>query len=119
MTRLDLRGTPPWMDHAACIGKPTHWWYPRPGQHAHRAHAICEKCPVQSACLEWAVVHIEDWGIWGGTSERERRRLRRRAGMRRCARCDAVFHLGGVRFAQLCAACRGRELTTTTERTSA
>lgn len=43
-----------------------------------RAKAICADCPVRSDCLEFAVVTNQEHGIWGGTSERERRSIRRR-----------------------------------------
>lgn len=39
----------------------------------------CDRCPVQRACLEWAVAH-EGWGIWGGTVPEERARIREARG---------------------------------------
>ena len=45
------------------------------------ARKVCSDCPVKSPCLEYALEHRIDHGVWGGTSERERRRiLRARAG---------------------------------------
>jgi WhiB family transcriptional regulator, redox-sensing transcriptional regulator len=41
------------------------------------AKAVCRQCPVQTACLEFALSTNQDTGIWGGTSEEERRKLRR------------------------------------------
>ena len=41
------------------------------------ARAVCRKCPVQAECLEFALSTNQDSGIWGGTSEEERRKLRR------------------------------------------
>jgi WhiB family redox-sensing transcriptional regulator len=41
------------------------------------AKAVCAECPVQSQCLEFALATNQDSGVWGGTSEDERRRLRR------------------------------------------
>jgi WhiB family redox-sensing transcriptional regulator len=41
------------------------------------AKAVCRSCDVQRACLEYALVTNQDSGIWGGTSEEERRTLRR------------------------------------------
>ena len=41
------------------------------------AKAVCEQCPVKTECLQFALETNQDSGIWGGTSEEERRRLRR------------------------------------------
>jgi len=41
------------------------------------AKAVCRQCPAQAACLEFALSTNQDTGIWGGTSEEERRKLRR------------------------------------------
>ena len=52
----------------------------------HKAKAVCTVCMVKAECLEFALVNGEKFGIWGGMSERERRRLRRaRALARRAA----------------------------------
>jgi WhiB family redox-sensing transcriptional regulator len=40
---------------------------------------VCLSCEVRSECLEYALAHDERFGIWGGLSERERRRLKRRS----------------------------------------
>ncbi|MCL4442947.1 MAG: WhiB family transcriptional regulator [Actinobacteria bacterium] len=39
------------------------------------AKSVCEQCPVREACLEYALANRERYGIWGGASERERRRI--------------------------------------------
>jgi WhiB family redox-sensing transcriptional regulator len=41
------------------------------------AKAVCATCPVQSECLEFAIATNQEYGVWGGTSEEERRVLRR------------------------------------------
>jgi WhiB family redox-sensing transcriptional regulator len=41
-----------------------------------RAKAVCAGCPVREACLEFALANDERWGVWGGTSERQRRAMR-------------------------------------------
>jgi WhiB family redox-sensing transcriptional regulator len=48
---------------------------------------VCATCEVQNTCLEFAIATNQEYGVWGGTSEEERRVLRRawRAGQRRCA----------------------------------
>jgi WhiB family transcriptional regulator, redox-sensing transcriptional regulator len=50
---------------------------PAAGQVA-RAKAVCSRCPVRGECLEFALESGQDSGVWGGTSEDERRTLRRR-----------------------------------------
>jgi WhiB family redox-sensing transcriptional regulator len=40
---------------------------------------VCRSCDVRAECLEYALEHDERFGIWGGMSERERRRLKREA----------------------------------------
>lgn len=42
-----------------------------------KIRAICATCPMQQPCLEWALAAPERYGIWGGTTERERTRIRR------------------------------------------
>ena len=51
----------------------------RPGGSTREAKKICTGCEVKAECLEYALANDERFGIWGGLSERERRRLRRRA----------------------------------------
>jgi WhiB family redox-sensing transcriptional regulator len=63
-----------WAEQAACKGK-RHIFYPGAGQDQAHAKAICARCPVQEECLDYAVEH-EPHGIWGGASQRERRRIR-------------------------------------------
>lgn len=52
-------------------------FYPGRGESTAEAQAVCRGCPVRTDCLESALVHGEKHGIWGGTSERQRRRIRR------------------------------------------
>lgn len=73
----------PWARRAKCRDHPSpDLWFPTtdnggPGYSDNRAAiAICDDCPVQRDCLEYAIDH-EEHGVWGGTSERERRRIRR------------------------------------------
>ncbi|CAL9355099.1 WhiB family transcriptional regulator [Streptomyces sp. enrichment culture] len=48
-----------------------------------QAKSVCERCPVREACLRFALETRQEIGVWGGTSESERRLLARRAGRRR------------------------------------
>jgi WhiB family redox-sensing transcriptional regulator len=60
---------------AACAGLDPDPFHPRRGENAAAAKTICRACPIQADCLAWALANHERHGIWGGRSERERRRL--------------------------------------------
>ncbi len=67
-----------WRTHAACAEHPNpELWFPARGVESHEAKAICATCPVQADCLEEAVQRNEPIGIWGGVSERARRKIRK------------------------------------------
>lgn len=65
-----------WADDAACAGADPAIFFPKLGQSGDQARQYCERCPVREPCLEWAVSAQEPYGIWGGTSELERRAIR-------------------------------------------
>ena len=65
-----------WQDHAACRGLDTMLFYPGQGESTAEAKAVCATCPVQTQCAEHGLA-FERFGIWGATSERERRAIRR------------------------------------------
>lgn len=46
-----------------------------PGRDVVRAKPLCQRCPVQQACLAYALDHGEEFGVWGGLTSRERRAL--------------------------------------------
>jgi WhiB family redox-sensing transcriptional regulator len=50
-------------------------FYPSSEEEADAAKSICAKCPVQQPCLEYALANRERDGVWGGATERERRRM--------------------------------------------
>ncbi|HXW35503.1 MAG TPA: WhiB family transcriptional regulator [Acidimicrobiales bacterium] len=60
-------------------------FFPSDGVGVQVAQRICCECPVKAPCLEYALVNRVDHGVWGGASERERRRMLRQ---RRLARTD-------------------------------
>jgi WhiB family redox-sensing transcriptional regulator len=64
-----------WMAQGNCAEKPPEVFFPSDGVGVEAAKRICATCPVQAACLEHALVNRIDHGVWGGTSERQRRRL--------------------------------------------
>lgn len=68
----------PWTVDAACKDKPQELFYPTRGEEVGLAKEICAGCPVRQPCLDYALDNGERFGVWGGTSERERRRIRRR-----------------------------------------
>ena len=65
-----------WMHLGACRGKDPGLFYPTRGESCDEAKAICRECPVELVCRDYAIEN-ETIGIWGGLSERERKRLRR------------------------------------------
>jgi WhiB family redox-sensing transcriptional regulator len=67
-----------WRQRAACRGVDPDIFYPVSDEDAEDAKAICRLCPVQEKCLEWALANREREGVWGGATERERRRIIRR-----------------------------------------
>jgi WhiB family redox-sensing transcriptional regulator len=68
-------------------------WFSDQPRHQDEARRICHSCPVQHECLEYALLEHENHGIWGGESERSRRRIarQRRVGDREPARERAVL----------------------------
>jgi len=72
--------TPDWQERALCAQTDPEAFFPEKGGSTREAKRICSGCEVRAECLEYALAHDERFGIWGGLSERERRRLRRAAG---------------------------------------
>jgi WhiB family redox-sensing transcriptional regulator len=67
-----------WQEQALCAQTDPEAFFPEKGGSTREAKQICHSCDVRSECLEYALGHDERFGIWGGLSERERRRLKRR-----------------------------------------
>jgi WhiB family redox-sensing transcriptional regulator len=65
----------PWMGEAICSQVDPEVFYPEKGGTTAPAKLICAQCPVVDECLAYALEHGERFGIWGGLSDRERRRL--------------------------------------------
>jgi WhiB family transcriptional regulator, redox-sensing transcriptional regulator len=70
---------PDWQERALCAQTDPEAFFPEKGGSTREAKRICLGCEVRAECLEYALAHDERFGIWGGLSERERRRLKRRA----------------------------------------
>lgn len=67
-----------WQERALCAQTDTEAFFPEKGGSTREAKRICGSCEVRAECLEYALAFDERFGIWGGMSERERRRLKRR-----------------------------------------
>lgn len=68
-----------WQEHALCAQTDPEAFFPEKGGSTREAKAVCQSCEVREECLQYALDHDERFGIWGGLSERERRRMRRLA----------------------------------------
>ena len=68
-----------WQDRALCAQTDPEAFFPEKGGSTREAKRICQGCEVRAECLEYALGHDERFGIWGGLSERERRKLKKRA----------------------------------------
>lgn len=66
-----------WMSQGACVEHPDpDMWFPGRGERATGARLVCETCPVQAPCAIYAIERREAYGVWGGLSEYQRRKLR-------------------------------------------
>lgn len=68
---------PHWTESALCAETDPEAFFPEKGGSTRAAKRVCQACDVRAECLEYALGHDERFGIWGGFSERERRRLKR------------------------------------------
>lgn len=68
-----------WQGKARCLEVEPEIFFPERGGSSKAARAVCNECEVRAQCLNYALSNREQFGIWGGTSERERRKLRKRA----------------------------------------
>lgn len=68
-----------WQADALCAQTDPEAFFPEKGGSTREAKRICEDCEVRAECLQYALENDERFGIWGGLSERERRKLRRGA----------------------------------------
>ena len=72
MTALD------WMTDAECAQIDPELHFPEKGGSVKSVKSVCAACPVTARCLEYALANDERFGVWGGLSELDRRKLRRR-----------------------------------------
>lgn len=74
-----------WQAFANCLGVDPDLFFPERGASTKEAKQVCQSCVVREDCLEYALANGEKFGIWGGLSERERRRIRRQRALARAA----------------------------------
>ena len=74
---LDAAPERTWQRQVNCMGVDPDLFFPERGASTREAKEVCRGCVVRVECLEYALANSEKFGIWGGLSERERRRIRR------------------------------------------
>jgi WhiB family transcriptional regulator, redox-sensing transcriptional regulator len=74
-TMSDETAADAWMAQGNCTNTPPTVFFPHDGVGVDHARKVCVGCPVLDTCLEYALVNRIDHGVWGGTSERERKRI--------------------------------------------
>lgn len=67
-----------WTDDARCRGLDPDQFFVRGASQSRKAIKVCQRCTVQQDCLQYALDHQIDFGVWGGLTERQRRAVRRR-----------------------------------------
>jgi WhiB family redox-sensing transcriptional regulator len=74
---LPSNPSPPdmWQDRAACYGIDPDVFFPTSEEEAGPALAYCSSCAIRDICLAWALKNGERYGVWGGLTEQQRRRL--------------------------------------------
>ena len=77
-----------WQAYANCLGVDPDLFFPERGASTREAKEVCRGCVVREDCLEYALRNGEKFGIWGGMSERERRRIRRQRAIARTAAAE-------------------------------
>jgi len=124
LTALASDEEPTWQDFAACAEADPEAFFPEKGGSTRDAKKVCASCFVRSDCLAYALEQDERFGVWGGLSERQRRRLHERkqyvpapvaVSSKRCPSCEQTkdadeFFRNGARHDGLdsnCKGCRG------------
>lgn len=97
-----------WQDAGLCAEVDPELFFPEKGGSVAYAKRVCRSCPVRPECLEYALENDERFGVWGGLSERERRRVKNGAGLlaRRCRKGLHVLTDANTDSSGHCMACR-------------
>jgi len=79
VSRLPKDPMPPdmWQDRAACYGIDPEVFFPASEEDASLALSYCGTCSIRDTCLAWALKNRERYGVWGGLTEQQRRRISR------------------------------------------
>lgn len=77
---MATNATSSWWNMAACLTADPELFFPISSTGAGEAHlakakAVCSRCPIRQGCLDYAIDSHQAYGVWGGTSEDERRRM--------------------------------------------
>ena len=85
-----------WRVRAACAGSAAepNIWYPKRGDvlpELKKLRAVCATCPVSAECLDYALVPNQRYGVWAGTTEKQRLEMRRTYLRRLCSKCGTVY----------------------------
>jgi WhiB family transcriptional regulator, redox-sensing transcriptional regulator len=75
----DAPGELAWQESASCAQTDPESFFPDRGGSVREAKRVCMRCEVRVQCLDYALDNDERFGVWGGLSERERRRVKKRA----------------------------------------
>lgn len=98
-----------WMAEAACRSHPERqvFFPPRGAQHGgvSKARVICATCPVWKECLDYALTNHIYEGIWGGTSVRDRAKIKNIKNMSHCSKCGLINHF--AEREHICEKCKG------------
>ncbi len=76
---VEVPGELEWQERALCAQTDPEAFFPEKGGSTREAKRVCMSCEVRVQCLDYALENDERFGIWGGLSERERRRVKKRA----------------------------------------
>jgi WhiB family redox-sensing transcriptional regulator len=76
-TRLLSRANTAWMAQGVCQNRDDDGkiFFPDPGNNAFAAKRMCARCPVRERCLDWSIETRQMYGVWGGVSEKKRRKM--------------------------------------------
>jgi WhiB family redox-sensing transcriptional regulator len=72
-----VTATAVWVSDGLCAQTDPEAFYPEKGKSPESARGVCRRCPVQPECLEWALDSNQQYGVWGGTTAKQRQRMRR------------------------------------------
>ncbi len=93
--RKNLQLDTSWQESSNCLGVDPDLFFPERGASTKEAKEVCRGCVVRNDCLEFALANGEKFGIWGGMSERERRRIRRQRALDRQAEAERLQVFAG------------------------